>query len=636
LNTQKAQQLLAQSFQLLSSGQLKEAQRACRKAVQARPDIPEAHLLLSEIHHQSAEADKAREAAARALRLRPGWSEAFFALGNAEALAGNLPLAENHFRAALAAGSPGAGAHANLGHVLRRQGRLPEARDAYDQAVARAPQALELRLNLADILSELGEKEQAAERLGATAEQFPDSPQVHFALGNALADLQRHEEAILRYRRALELDPSFSAADSNLARALYATGRKDEAIAALYELLRREPDAAAARDHLLGFLHTSRRYREMEAVACEGVAVHPSEVLYARQVAVALWWQERYDDAIAAFEAIDGMATDRSGAAYRDAKTEHGTSLLALGRWRQGWEAYGWRSVRSSWRSRFPKLVDDPRAIAALNRPADILIIGEQGLGDEIFFLRFARRLTERGHRLHGGFNKRLLPVFAAIPGLFETLTSIEEAHALAADAAILASDLPLATAQDFALPLILPVEAPRRAAFEARLQEFGPPPYIGVTWRAGVLPDERVPGTLYLAKEVKPDELGAVLRPFTATFVILQRRPLPDDEPRFVAALGRPALNLSAVNDDLRDALAVLSVLDDYVALSNTNIHLRAAVGGKTARVLVPSPAEWRWGPSSSASPWFPGFRIYRQSIQAGWTPAFEALAGDLASIAA
>jgi tetratricopeptide (TPR) repeat protein len=629
-------ELLGLTFNLLAAGQLKEAHRACRKAIQTRPDLPEAHLLLSEIHHQGGDAVKARESASRALRLRPGWSEAHVALGNAEVLAGNLKSAEEQFRAAIAAGTPSAGVHANLGHVLMRQGRLEEAREAYELAASRDPNSVELQLNVAMILSDLGQKPQALDELTAVAEHFPESSQVAFALGNALADLGRNDEAVLHYRRALELEPSFSAALFNLARALNASRRNDEAIGVLYELLRRDPAATDARDHLLRVLHASRRYREMEAVAREGVAIHPTELLYARQVAVALWWQERHDDAIAAFETIGASATERASPAYRDAKLEHGTSLLALGRWKEGWEAYAWRSLRSTLRARFPKLVDDPRAIAALDRPARILIIGEQGLGDEIFFLRFAKCLRDRGHRLCGGFDKRLLAIFAAIPGLFEELTSVEEAQAIQADATILSGDLPLATGEAFAPPLALPADATRRATLKARLCAFGPPPYIGVTWRAGVMPDERAPGTLYLAKEVKPEELGNVLRPLSATVVILQRRPAPTDEQRFIGALGRPALDLSAVNDDLRDALAVLSILDDYIALSNTNTHLRAAAG-KTARVLLPSPPEWRWGLGTSPSPWFPEFRLYRESLQFGWAPAFKALALDLAgSIAA
>lgn len=625
-------ELLALAFQLLSAGQLKEAQRACRKAVQARPDLPEAHLLLSEIHHQGGDAAKAREAATRALRLRPGWSEAYVALGNAEAVAGNLQPAEEHFRSAIAAGTPSAGIHASLGHVLMRQGRLQEAREAYERALSRDPGALELQLNVAMILGELGDKTQALERLLAAVERFPDSPQAHFALGNALADLGRNGEAVPRYGRALELEPLFSAARFNQARALFASGRNDEASARLRELLKLDPGATEPMEQLLRVLHASRRFAEMEAAAREGMALHPNAIAFAHQLGVALWWQQRHEEAIAAFDRVERLAPDRMSAAYREAKVDQAISLLALGRWREGWEAYQRRPTRTAWRARFPQVSEDPRAIAALRRPARILVLGEQGLGDDLFFLRFAPGLRERGHQLRGSFDPRLLPIVAAIPGLFDEL-SPSYASAPEADLSILSGDLPLAAGQEVAPPLPLPVDPGRRAGFEALLRKFGPPPYLGVTWRAGALPEERKgQAVFYLVKEVPPGELGAALRPLQATVCILQRKPAADDQQRFCEALGRPALDLSAVNDDLQDALAVLSLLDDYIGVSNTNTHLRAGCPGKAARVLVPFNPEWRWGLRAGHSSWFPDFSLYRKSARDGWIPTLEILTSDLA----
>jgi len=57
----------------------------------------------------------------------------------------------------------------------------------------------------------------------------------------------------------------------------------------------------------------------------------------------------------------------------------------------------------------------------------------------------------------------------------------------------------------------------------------------------------------------------------------------------------------------------------------------LRAGAG-RTARVLVPRPAEWRWMAAGSSSPWFPGFSVYRQSIDGEWNAALDALGRDLA----
>jgi hypothetical protein len=93
---------------------------------------------------------------------------------------------------------------------------------------------------------------------------------------------------------------------------------------------------------------------------------------------------------------------------------------------------------------------------------------------------------------------------------------------------------------------------------------------------------------------------------------------------------LGRPVYDLSPLNEDLEEMLAVLSLLDEYVAVSNTNTHLLAGLG-KTGRVLVPYPPDWRWMLQGDESPWFKGFKIYRQMANGDWSMALEQLQTDL-----
>jgi len=51
----------------------------------------------------------------------------------------------------------------------------------------------------------------------------------------------------------------------------------------------------------------------------------------------------------------------------------------------------------------------------------------------------------------------------------------------------------------------------------------------------------------------------------------------------------------------------------------------------GKTARVLMPCPPDWRWLASGKESPWFPGFVIYRQNSDGDWSAALQELQRDL-----
>jgi len=521
---------LQEATGLLVAGRLEEAYRACRKLIQARPDLAEAHLLLGELYEQRCDGRRASESFGRALRLRPEWNAA----------------------------------------------------------------------------------------------------RAYAILGDLFGDAGRYAAAESRYRKALSVDPGMADARFNLAAALAALGRLEECIAELTALLAAEPHASDARQRLVLLLHQSRRLDELEAVCREGTELHPRDPFYRCRLGVALWWRGQSEAALAAYRFAAELAATGS-AAFLDAKGLEASSLLSLGRYEEGWLAYRWRSTRKSLRDAQPRIIEDPSGIASLEGPARIGIVSEQGLGDELFFLRFAEHLRDRGHRLTAVCAPRLVPVLSELRRVFEG--GVRAAPATGDDDYLLAAgDLPLACGESFALPLALPVDAERRAAFEARLRAFGPPPYVGVSWRAGLLPDDPRPQHgVHWVKEVSPEALAAILRPLDARLVVLQRRPAAQEVGRFCEVLGRPALDLSAVNDDLQDALAVLSILDDYVGVSNTNMHLRAAVPGKPARVLVRQPAEWRWGVAGGESPWFPGFKVYRQEQGADWRPLLDQLRSDL-----
>jgi hypothetical protein len=111
----------------------------------------------------------------------------------------------------------------------------------------------------------------------------------------------------------------------------------------------------------------------------------------------------------------------------------------------------------------------------------------------------------------------------------------------------------------------------------------------VGLTWRAGLARG----GKIVLAKAIDPAELAAALSGTRATFISLQRE---SAEGRRSASPkpSAPRSTMRAVNDRLEDAAAMVEVLDDYIAVSNTNVHLRASAG--RSGVLVPWPPEWRW----------------------------------------
>jgi hypothetical protein len=132
--------------------------------------------------------------------------------------------------------------------------------------------------------------------------------------------------------------------------------------------------------------------------------------------------------------------------------------------------------------------------------------------------------------------------------------------------------------------------------------------------------------------KSVEPGLLGSALRGWPGTVIVLQRNTNPEDTAAFAAALQGSLGDLSALGDDLPALLGVLSLLDEYVCVSNTNVHLLAGIEG-TARVLVPYPGEWRWMRREGPSPWFPDFPVYRQPQSRDWSVPLSTLRTTLFS---
>ncbi len=468
-----------------------------------------------------------------------------------------------------------------LAAIAVRSGRSAEAVDL-------AKRALELDRRNADYLNTLGvayseaqAPDQALACFKRALKERPDFADGHYNLGKVFGTLGRIPEAEEAYLRAHRLAPAKGQAAANLAALYVRQGRHGEALALTADARARLPDN-------------------------EAVVINASVALHARS------GPEAAIRALAAF-----LETHSSAAAVH---AELGRLLLAEGRFAEGWPHYAWRHGRAP--SRFPDCGGKR-----------VLLLPDQGLGDHLFFLRFVPALRERAAHV----------AFACPPKLFELLdTAPAPAELCRADGAegfdfsLPLGDLPrLLDARGTPPPLAICVPPERVARWRERLARLGPPPYLGVTWRAGARKENRpefaARGEDPLQKEADLPALASALRGWRGSVLALQRLPVEGEVAAFGRALGRACHDLSAVNDDLADMAAFLGVVDEYVGVSNTNMHIRAGVG-KTARVLIPFPPEFRWTNAGSATPWFPGFALYRESPGRDWQMAMKALASDIA----
>lgn len=415
----------------------------------------------------------------------------------------------------------------------------------------------------------------------------------HFK-GYALCQLGRFDEGMPLLERALALQPRNPDFHGNIGIIHYVLGDLAKAIPALERAIELAPDMAEPYSNL----------------------------------AMALRDAGDPERALAAVRRAIELRPDLPGA-----RLNYALVLLALGRFAEAWPAYVWRPQPAAnlrdlgiaatlpHATRLPSFATDPW----------ITLHGEQGIGDAIFFLRFAAALRARGAKLRFWGDARLAPPLLRSAVVDEAVSGAQPPPGTDPARLVWIGDLPALLHLESAFPGPPPLVADpaRVAAMRARLASLGPAPYVALTWRAGLARR----GKAVLAKAIEPEMLGAALRGIAATFVSVQRDALPGEARALEAALGASVGDFSAANADLDDMLALLEVVDEYVGVSNTNTHLRASLG-RTARVLVPWPPEWRWMRAGDASPWFPGFPLYRASPRGDWASALARLRAGLDAV--
>lgn len=624
------------------------------------------------------ELERGRPAAARplleqAVALDPADGYALGYLGTAMLQLGDTAQALTRLEQAHARLAAEAWIAGNLAEAYARAGNHDAAVACFRTAARLDPSSLAFELGIATSLAIRGRLDEAAGQLEALLRRSPNHPLLWFNLGNVRRDQSRLEDALRCFRSALAAQPDWPEARNSLASTLHALSRLDEAEQAYRACIDAAPERIDFRVNLASLLIDAGRAREAE-VLCRDIAADAPSLPIARTfLAAALAQQGKLEQALEEERTAVGLAPDDAQAAENLASSlaqvgrtdeawrafEHALALqadpaptlharalalLAHDRLDQGWADYAHRPSSRGFAADHPgrqrlNALPAPEVLAA---GPPLVMVREQGLGDELFFLRFSRTLAQFGAR----------PQYVSSPKLrgllrrAERVADFVDDTDVAPDASVIAvGDLPhllttfrrshppaaatLDPTMDHPLPLRLDPEESRRESMRRRLLDHGPPPYLALTWSAGIPPGEqRQDWTLF--KTVDPALLGRTLRDLPGTLISVQRNPVARDARTLEDAAGRTVHDCSALNDALEDMLALLSLVDDYVGVSNTNMHIRAG-SGKPARVLIPAPAEWRWSGSGASTPWFPGFTCYRQALDGDWLPALQRLAADL-----
>lgn len=461
-----------------------------KKALKQQPLYPDAHNNLGVILEKQDKMDDAIKHYLLAIKQRPNYTSALFNLGNAYHQSHDLIAAKKYYTLAIKNDENHLKSHNNLG-LLYQQEEISKQDDEHENSEVCFLNALQLNPKDYEVLNNIGYlyylKNNSEKALSYYQQSININPENPEALNNAaitLQSLQRFDEAEICFKQAIKLKNNYADALSNLAN--------------LYKELNKPSQAKKHYQHAIN--------------------INPEHPAANNNLGLVLHREGQYDLAKGYY-----LAALKGNKNYPEALYNLGTTQLASGDFLQGWHHYLSRAT--------PRhlLAQDISALthslAETLSSKHILLLNDQGIGDEIFFLRFANTLKPFCKTLSYLTSPKIRTIAQTLSFLDNVVINEDEIGHY--DMAFSIADIPALLApivKNNTLPSInITIPMQHIEALKKQLSSFGPPPYIGITWRGG----QQAKNMLY--KTVPVEALLQSIKNVNATFIILQRQPNKD-----------------------------------------------------------------------------------------------------------
>ena len=291
-------------------------------------------------------------------------------------------------------------------------------------------------------------------------------------------------------------------------------------------------------------------------------------------------------------------------------------AYLLDGDYARGWTQYETRWNYEHLAGWLPKY-EQPRWTGQDLKDKTIFVLGEQGHGDNLQFIRFVGDLKARGAQVVLAINESLRPLFLSL-GISKIVSANDPLPEFDYWIPIMSIPGVIGTTLENLAPVqyYLTADAGLQRAWQERL---GPKTRLRVgfcwsgrrdTWinRHKAMPFE--------------DMLSLIQRNPDYEWVNLQCDCTAEEEAKLVAA------GVCAYPGAIRsfaDSAALMMHMDVILAVDTAVAHLAGALGRPVWVMLSQFALDWRWLLNRDSSPWYSTARLFRQPAMGDWASVTE-----------
>jgi hypothetical protein len=288
-------------------------------------------------------------------------------------------------------------------------------------------------------------------------------------------------------------------------------------------------------------------------------------------------------------------------------------AYLLSGDYARGWPQYEWRWRYEHLNGQLPTY-EQPRWTGQNLKDKTILVLGEQGHGDNIQFIRFVGDLAGRGARVLVAVNSSLIPLFRGIPQIAELFGPEDLLPAFDYWTPIMSVPGMIGNTLDNLSHVQYYLKADKRLAREWQ-ETLGPKTQlrVGFCWSG--------------RRDTWINQHKAM--PFETMLKLIQRNPgyewvnlqcdcSAEEEQQLIAAGVRA---YPGAIGNFADTAALIHHMDVVLAVDTAVAHLSGALGRPVWVMLNQFGLDWRWLLDRDSSPWYSTATLFRQPKMGDWT---------------
>ncbi len=585
-----------------------------KKSLSLKPDNAMAYNNLGSALQASGKFEESIKFYKRAIELKPDYDEAYYNLGYTLQVCNLLEEAIVIYKHAIALKPDDADIHNNLANALRKNGKPDEALKSYKQAAMIKPDNSEILCNLGAAFQELDNLDEAIANYHEAIILKPDNAKAHSNLGTALKKQNRLEEAEKSHNLAIRLKPDYAEAHNNLGTTLQALSKLEEAIQSYRKAIMLKPNYAEAHYNFGNALKEQSKFAEAFLSYKRAITIKPDHVEAHNNMGITLQEQGEFMEAVEIFNNAIELKPD-----YADAYFNRSLISLLKENFKGGWQDYEWRLRTNNYALR---TFQQPMWDGSPLNGKTILVHTEQGLGDNIQFVRYLPLIQAQGGRV----------IFECLPSLINLLR-----NCAGIDKIIERTSSGDGTVQfDVQVPLLslpgifnttldnIPSKKPYITPdttyvtkWKNQLGNNSKSFKIGLVWASN--PENK---KIFLKKSFKLNDFKALSAIQGLSLYSLQKGPASSEVHN--PPKGMKIINLDQELSDFADTAAAIVNLDLVISIDTSVAHLAGSIG-KPVWTLLPFVPDWRWMLEKDDSPWYPSMRLFRQTKLNDWTEVFE-----------